>query len=219
MNTLNYMPRQKRSKKIILGVTGGFGSGKSTVSGILKAYGAELIDADKLAHSCIASQGKCYKRLIRVFGNKILKNDESIDRAKLGKIVFGNKKLLRRINNIIHPEVIKEIKKRIKRSKSGVIVLDVPLLIESGLKGLVDKLIVVKATRVTQIRRALKSGVLNKADVLKRINSQIPLRVKSRLADFVIDNSGSTTKTRKQAADIWRSLGRSVGLGINLQTR
>lgn len=219
MNTLNYMSRQKRSNKIILGVTGGFGSGKSTVSGILKTYGAELIDADKLAHSCIASQGKCYKRLIRAFGNKILKNDESIDRAKLGKIVFWNKRLLGRINNIIHPEVIKEIKKRIKRSKSGVIVLDVPLLIESGLKGLVDKLIVVKASRITQIRRALRKGALKKSDILKRINSQIPLRVKSRLADFVIDNSGSITKTRKQVADTWRSLGRSVGLGINLQTR
>ena len=206
MNTLNYMPRQKKDKKIILGVTGGFGSGKSTVSGILKTYGAELIDADKLAHGCIASQGKCYKRLIRAFGSKILKNDESIDRAKLGKVVFGNKKLLRRINNIIHPEVIKEIKKRIERSKSGVIVLDVPLLIESGLKGLVDKLIVVKLKRDEQIKRALRKCALKKSDILKRINSQIPLRVKSRLADFVIDNSGSITKTRKQVGEIRRIL-------------
>src|SRR3989338_978476 len=111
------MPRQKQNKKIILGVTGSFGSGKTTVAAFFKTYSAEVIDADKLAHGCIAPKGRCYKKIVAAFGGQILKNDETIDRPKLGSIVFSSKKLLKKLNNIIHPEVIKEIRKRINKSK------------------------------------------------------------------------------------------------------
>lgn len=211
------MPRQKinkpgpcardRGKKIILGVTGGLGSGKSTVAVFFKTFGAEVIDADKLSHRCIAPGGKCYSKAIKAFGAKILGRGKIIDRVKLGGIVFGNnKELLKKLNNIIHPEVFKEIKSRIKKSKSQVIVLDVPLLVESGFINLADKLIVVKVKRDVQIKRVKMKTSLTKPDILRRISSQIPLRAKARLADFVIDNSGTIIKTKKQAEDIWRSL-------------
>ena len=210
------MPRQKQNKKIILGVTGSFGSGKTTVAGFFKTFGAEVIDADKLAHERIAPKGKCYKRIIAAFSEQILRSDETIDRSKLSGMVFDNKKLLKKLNKIVHPEVIREIKKRIKKSKTKIIVLDVPLLIESGLEKLVDKLIVVKINRNEQIKRIKNKTSLSEKDILKRINSQIPLRVKERLADFVIDNSATAGITKEQVKTIWRSLvPQNAGLGIN----
>jgi len=197
---------QGEGEKIILGVTGGLGSGKSTVSGFLKTFGAEVIDADKLAHEAIAPGGKCYNKAIETFGAKILRRDKRIDRVKLGRIVFANKGYLKKLNNIIHPEVIKEIRARIKKSKSKVIVLDVPLLIESVPINLADRLIVVKIKKGVQIKRVKMKTSLTKSDIVRRINSQIPLPVKARLADFVIDNNGTISQTRKQAKDIWKSI-------------
>lgn len=211
-NTCNCMPGQKQNKKIILGVTGSFGSGKTTVAASFKTYSAQVFDADKLAHECIAPKGKCYKKIIVAFGGQILKNDVTIDRRKLGSIVFGNKKLLKKLNNIIHPEVIKEIRKRLNKSKARIIVLDIPLLIESGLTKLADKLIVVTINRSEQIKRIKNRDSLCRKDILKIINSQIPLRVKERLADFVIDNSGTIEETKKQIRKIMKQLSLASGL-------
>lgn len=190
--------------RIILGITGSFGSGKSTVARIFASYGAKVIDADKLAHSLIKPQGKIYKRIVKTFGKSILKQNMTIDRQKLATIVFDNKNLLKRLNKIIHPETIRIIKKNIKSLKSEVIVLDVPLLIEAGLKKIVDKLIVVKTTQDKQIQRIQNRTSLSTQDILKRIKSQIPLRLKRHLADFVIDNSGTIKETKKQTEKIRR---------------
>jgi dephospho-CoA kinase len=193
-------------KKIILGVTGSFGSGKSTVAGIFKSFGAKIIDADKLAHKSIGPGNPAYKKIIKAFGKDILRKNKIIERRKLAAIVFNNKKLLKKLNNIIHPEVIRTIKSQIKNSHSKIIVLDVPLLIEAGLRELVDKIIVVKITRIEQIKRIQKKTTLSKTDILKRIKYQIPLRAKARLADFIIDNSGTIGETKKQAVRIRRLL-------------
>lgn len=206
------MPRQKRNKKIILGVTGSFGSGKTTVSVFFKTFGAKVIDADKLAHESILPKGRCYKKIIVSFGKGILRSDGTIDRPKLGSIVFGNKKLLKELSNIIHPEVIKKMENIIKKSKTKIIVLDIPLLIESGLEKLVDKLIVVKINRREQLKRIRNKTALSRKDILKRIDSQIPLRVKTRLADFIIDNSATVEETKKQTRKIMKQLSLISGL-------
>jgi len=201
------MRRQNPNKKsIILGLTGSFGSGKTTVARIFESFGAKLIDADKIAHRVISPGSKAYKRIVATFGRGILKKNRAVDRKKLGRIVFSNKNLLKRLNNIIHPEVIRIIKKKIKVSNARVIVLDVPLLLEAGLKKIVDKLIVVKITKDQQIRRVQNKMRLSKTEILERIRFQIPLKVKARLADFVIDNSSTVEKTRKQLEQIRRSL-------------
>lgn len=200
------MPRQKQNKKIILGITGSFGSGKTTVSGLFRTFGAQVIDADKLAHESILPKGRCYKKIIAAFGRGILRSDETIDRSKLGSIVFSDKKLLKELNNIIHPEVIKKMKNLIKKSKTKMIILDIPLLIESGLEKFVDKLIVVKINHREQIKRIKKKTSLGREDILKRIDSQIPLRVKARLADFIIDNSATVEETKKQTKKIMKQL-------------
>lgn len=196
----------KRQKQIILGLTGSFGSGKTTVARIFKSFGAQIIDADKLAHGCIAPGSPAYEKIIHAFGNGILDKDGRIDRKKLSDIVFNDINLLIKLNSIIHPQVIRIIKAKINSSKSKVIVLDAPLLLEAGLKGLVDKLLVVKITRARQLKRIQNKTSLSKQDILKRIKSQIPLPQKVRLADFVIDNSATLSETMKQVEQIRRLL-------------
>ncbi len=216
------MPRQKQKNKIVIGLTGSFGSGKSTVSGILAAYGAKIIDADKIAASCLTPGSEIYGKVISVFGDKAIGKGKEIDRLALAKIVFNDTKLLRKLNGIVHPEVIRIIKSRMNSKKKGVIVLDAPLLLEAGLKNAVDKLIVVTINRDTQVKRLLKKTSLKKADILKRIKSQIPLRAKTRLADFIIDNSGSMLETKRQVKRLIVKMRanltpRPAGLGVNLQ--
>lgn len=201
------MKKQKQdSKRIVLGVTGGFGSGKTTVAKFFSCLGAKVIDADKIAHGLISHKGNVYKKIVAIFGKDILDKDERIDRIKLGRIAFFDKSLLFRLNRIIHPEVIKIIKTKVRNSKCKIIVLDVPLLIESGLNKIADKVIVVKTGRDKQIRRSQKKAYLSKAEILRRIKSQMPLNQKEHYADFIIDNNGSIKETKKQVRKIVRRL-------------
>ena len=203
------MPRPKQKNKIVIGLTGSFGSGKSTVAGIFSSYGAAVIDADKIARGCFNRGKKIYKKVILAFGNKILGADKNIDRHKLAKIVFNNKKLLGKLNNIVHPEIIRIVRSKISSKKKGVMVLDAPLLLEAGLQNAVDFLVVVTLDKDKQFSRLIKKTSLKKADIAKRIKYQIPLRAKARLADFIIDNNGSLKNTRKQVAQIRRKLWKS----------
>lgn len=201
------MQRQKsKRQKIILGLTGTFGSGKTTVAGILRSCGAEILDADKIAHHCIRPASSAYRRIVDIFGQDIVGKDKKINRKKLAAIVFADKKLLAKLNKIIHPQVIAAIKEGIRRSKKKVMVIDAPLLIEAGLDKIVDKLIVVKIKRRQQLKRIQKKMSLTKNEILKRIKAQIPLQCKVRLADFIIDNSGRRKQTRRQTELIRRIL-------------
>jgi len=196
----------RANQRVVIGLTGSFGSGKSTVAGIFSCLGAEIIDADKIAHCLIMPGRGIYKRIIRAFGKGILREDNTIDRNRLADIVFNDRDALRALDRIVHPQVIAIIKNKIKASHRKVIVLDAPLLIEAGLTDVTDKLVVVKASREKQIERIRKKTSLSETDILKRIRRQVPLRKKLCLADFVIDNSGSVGKTKKQVEQIRRQL-------------
>ncbi|MCM8795146.1 MAG: dephospho-CoA kinase [Candidatus Omnitrophica bacterium] len=193
-------------KKIIIGITGSFGSGKTTVARIFSRYGAKVIDADKIAHRLIQQDQRVYKRIVHTFGEGILKKDKSIDRKKLARLVFTKKNFLEKLNQIMHPEIIRLIKKDIRNVKKGFVVLDAPLLLEAGLRTMVDKLIVVKINRRKQIQRLRRKTTLTPQEILKRINSQMPLRYKAKIADFVIDNSGNLSQTRSQINKIMSQL-------------
>ena len=197
---------RKQKKKKIIGITGSFGSGKTSVAKYFSSYGAKIIDADKIVHSLLNPGTKVYRQIKHIFGSGVFTRSQRIDRKKIAAIVFEDRKCLKKLNQIIHPQVIRLIKNEIRLSKARVVILDVPLLIESGLGRIVDKIIVVKITRKQQLKRIKKKFSLSEADILKRIKMQLPLSRKVRMADFVIDNSGTFKETRKQAGKLRRLL-------------
>ena len=200
------MLRQRKENKVVVGLTGSFGSGKSTVAGIFKKSGACVIDADSLAHECLRPGSVAYKKIIFIFGKGVVRANKTIDRRRLGEAVFDDHRRLLKLNSIIHPEVIRRIKLKIKAAKSGLVVLDAPLLIEAGLQRQVDKIVVVSANQDNQVKRLQRRCSLDRAGIIKRINSHISLKKKISIADFVIDNNGSLQQTKKQVDEIRRKL-------------
>ena len=198
-----------KTRKIVVGLTGGFGTGKSTVARLFRAHGAAVLDADRIAHACYAPGKPLYRRIVRAFGKGILRRDRAIDRRLLAERVFGSPRALARLNRLVHPEVIRQIRTRIRDARQRIVVVDAPLLVEAGLTSLVDALIVVTCTRQQQIARAVKKTGLGRRAVIERIKAQIPLSRKKRLADFIIDNSGSWTGTKRQVENIRRNLWKS----------
>ncbi|MDP2939319.1 MAG: dephospho-CoA kinase [Candidatus Omnitrophota bacterium] len=193
---------------LIVGITGSFGTGKTTVAKFFKQFGAKLIDADKIAHQLLKTNSTIYKNIIQNFGKRILKDGSlNIERRKLAKVVFKHRTLLNKLNKIIHPAVIREIKKEIRRIKSyfphKIIAIEAPLLIEAGLLNLVDKLVVVTAHKNIQISRIKKIKNLSKGEIELIIKAQLPLKEKLKSADYVVDNNGSLEYTKKQVREIW----------------
>ncbi|MBU1911973.1 MAG: dephospho-CoA kinase [Candidatus Omnitrophica bacterium] len=192
---------------MIIGITGSFGSGKTTVAKMFAKLGAYAIDADKIYHSLIRPGKSCYKKIVRYFGKGILGRTGQIDKQKLGKIVFKDKAKLKTLNRLTHPEVIKEIKKIIKAGKGKVIVIEAPLLIESGFYKQVDKVILVANDREEQVKRVREDRGLAAKETFKRIRMQMPFKKKLAFADFIIDNSGSKLDTLNQVTEIWKQRG------------
>ena len=203
------MKKLKLNKKKLIGLTGGFSTGKSTVARILRSYGDRVIDADRISHGLLKPGSKIYKKVIRLFGKRIVTERGNIDRRKLSGIVFGDKRKLSRFNKIMHPEILQRIQEAVKGAGSGIVVVDAPLLMETGLNKSVDLVVVVKASKKNQLERARKRTGLSRPQIIARIRAQMPLKEKLRNADFVIDNNGTVSDTRKQVALIrrlwWRS--------------
>ncbi len=177
---------------IVIGVTGSFASGKSEVARIFKKYGAKIFDADRAAHAQLAKGRPLYRSVVKLFGKDFLKKDGTLDRAKLGAHVFRHPAALKKLNLLIHPEVILEGMETIRRFKkrTGLLVLDVPLLFEAKMDRLADKVIVVAAKEGLMLQRAQKRGI--PAETAKKIlSSQWPMKRKIRHADFVIWNNGT----------------------------
>ncbi|MCM8797400.1 MAG: dephospho-CoA kinase [Candidatus Omnitrophica bacterium] len=204
------MKKPRINKKVVLGVTGVFGSGKSTVAGIFRSYGDKVIDADKIAHQLIRPTGKIYKKIVGYFGPRILGRGRQIDKTKLAELVFNNRDSLAKLNAIMHPQIIRIIRERIKKVKRGIVVVDAPLLLETGLGDSVDKVIVVKAEKNECVKRIKKRSGLTTSQILRRFGPQMPLRRKLRLADFIIDNNGSMQKAKKQVIEIRRKLWKNL---------
>ena len=179
----------------IIGLTGSLGTGKSTVAAMFARRGAAVIDADAITRGLLASEGKCLKKVAKVFPDAIL--NSLLNRQALASIVFQNSRTLRKLTDIIHPQALEEVRKRISLYKDKpLIVLDVPLLFESGWEKIADTTIVVKATRRQQFERL--KGRFSIADITRRLRLQMPLSEKIRRADIVIDNRGTLAQTRKQ---------------------
>ena len=191
----------------IVGLTGGFGTGKSFVASLFKRLGAAVVDADKLGRKALKRGSSSYRKIVTAFGKNILNSDLSINRRALAGIVFDNRKMLAKLNRIAHPEIIKDIKRRINRAGIGeILIVDAPLICETNITGLMDVLIVVKASKSNQIERSLDRLCVSEEDVRKRIECQMPLKKKIRMADYVVDNDGTREETKKQVRKIWLKL-------------
>lgn len=195
---------------IIVGVTGGMGTGKTRVAGMFRRMGAVVIDADEISHQLIYPGRPAWKKIVSTFGKTVLRRDYFIDRKILAKKVFSDSRKLKKLSGIIHPLVYKAIREKIARigrqGPSAIVILDVPLLLESGGRKLTDKLVVVTAPRNVQLKRACGKLEIGMSDALRRIKAQMPLKEKIKIADFVIDNGGSLISTEKQARAIWKKL-------------
>lgn len=195
---------------MIIGLTGGIASGKSTVSEMLKTRGIPVIDADLIAREVVEVGKKAYTEIVNAFGKEILNEDLTINRARLGSIVFQNEDKREKLNSIVHPEVRLEMKRRQKQLISEgakAVVLDIPLLFESNLKHLVDKVIVVYTGEKNQLERLMKRNNFSKKEALSRINAQMPLKEKVKFADAVINNDGTLEETEQQLENILMNWG------------
>lgn len=182
----------------IIGLTGGIGTGKSTVSKIIMDKGFPVIDADLIAREVVEIGESAYLKIIEAFGENILSSDHTIDRKKLGDIVFHDIDSRSKLNRIVHPQIYIKIKEKIfyYSKNNDIIFLDIPLLIE-GLENLrksgivFDEIWVVYADRETQLRRIIERDSTDYESATSRIDSQLPMEEKLKHADVIISNTGS----------------------------
>ncbi len=186
---------------LVIGLTSSVACGKSTVAGFFKEFGAKVIDADAIVHRLYKEDTTLRKKLLAHFGTGILSQGD-IDRKALATIVFNDRKELETLNALVHPAVLAEIKKELEGTRKQLVILDVPLLVESAARNLVDQLIVVKCSPAQQMERVMHRFGLSHEEALKRVSAQLPLREKIKLADYVIDNSGSLRSTRQQVEQL-----------------
>ncbi|PIQ82161.1 MAG: dephospho-CoA kinase [Candidatus Omnitrophica bacterium CG11_big_fil_rev_8_21_14_0_20_64_10] len=196
---------------IVVGLVGGIGSGKSTVAGMFRALGARVLDADRIARELTRPGTAVSKRIRSAFGPEVFRAGGRIDRARLARAIFSDPKRLKQLNRIVHPAVRREIRSRLnrlsRRDPSGVVVLDVPLLLEAGSKHYrCDRLVFVAVSSAAAARRLARRSGWRPEEVRRRARFQMPLSEKRRLADFVVKNDGSRRSTRSQVARVWKQL-------------
>jgi dephospho-CoA kinase len=190
----------------LIGLTGGAGSGKSTVSAMLKELGAAVIDADEATHAVYEPGSPGFDAVVREFGPEYVR-DGRIDRAQLGQLVFNDKDARRRLNAIVHPLVREWMAARtVEAVEAGseVVVQDVPLLFENGLAGLYSTVVLVYVPEHLQVKRLVEGRGLTHERARAMIAAQMPIEEKRKLAPHVIDNTGSQEETRRQVGQIWR---------------
>ncbi|MCX6001141.1 MAG: dephospho-CoA kinase [Chloroflexi bacterium] len=197
---------------IIAGITGTIGTGKSTVAAMFGDLGAFIIDADKLAHEVVEPGKPAWQGIVDNFGRGLLNEDQTLNRQMLDDIVFKDPAKLQVLDSIVHPEVLKEDQRLVNERKSidpdGLVIKDIPLLLEMGrdlARLMVDKIIVVYASPEIQLKRLIARG-MEEADARNRINNQIPVKDKMKMADFMINNDGTLDETRVQVRTIYQQL-------------
>ncbi len=201
---------------IVIGVTGGGGTGKSTVARLFQERGAALFDADRVVHGLLEPGTPVWKKVRSEFGPSVLEPGGRINRKRLGEIVFRSPARLKALNRIVHPAVRRRLLSDLSRFKArrprGVAVLDIPLLIESGRAYRTDAVVVVTAPRQAAARRLKARSGWSPAQMKRRSGFQMPLREKGKHADFVVRNGGSLADTRRQVVGVWKKI---TGEGVH----
>ncbi len=191
----------------VIGLTGGIGSGKSTVSRFLAELGAVIIDADRVGHEALGTSDEVRRELLATFGWQIMTPKGEVDRKKLGEIVFDDPESLARLNQIMHPRMYNMVKAGLEEyRRRGVVVLEAPLLIEADWTSLVDEVWVTVADESTVLKRVKEKFGLSERECLARIRCQLPSEERVKHADVVIDTDCSLDELKAKVKELWQRL-------------
>ncbi|MBI4766273.1 MAG: dephospho-CoA kinase [Deltaproteobacteria bacterium] len=206
--------RSFSSPPILLGITGGIATGKSTVAGLLEEMGARTIDFDVLSRVVVKPGRPAYQDIVSFFGGQVLSADKNLDRKKLKEIVFQDPEKLRKLESFTHPRIWDEFLLQVEgysREKGPVILqVVVALLLETNMQSLFDHLLMVYAPEEVQLKRLIKRDGIPEALARDLIRSQMSVEEKKGYCDLMVDNSGSPERTRRQVEEIWRKLTQSL---------
>jgi len=205
---------------LIVGLTGGISSGKSTVLEIFRNFGCKTIDADKIARQLTEPGTKVLQEIARKFGREVLNRKGRLNRKRLAEAIFKDKRKRKSLNAIMHPRIIAEIKRKteefqrlarryklvIKERKRDILLVDIPLLFEAKLEYLVDKIILVYVPQKIQIERLQRDDNLTPKEAKARISAQIPLYKKKKYADYIINGDLDSASLRKRVETVWKEL-------------
>ena len=198
----------------VFGLTGNIGSGKSTVAGMLREAGIPVLDADRISRQVTAPGGRAYDAVVQAFGRGIVRDDGSIDRKRLGEIVFSDPRRRSQLEAITHPAILEAMKEAlagIEREVHRAAVVEATLIHESGRKGLFEAVISVMCDRETSISRLAARGGMARSQAESRLHAQMDAGRKADASDYVIDNSGTLDETRRQVVALVEVL---VGKGV-----
>ena len=195
---------------MIIGLTGGIGAGKSVVGGMLRELGAHVIDTDKVGHRVYAPGSEGWRKLVAAFSEGIVAADGTIDRKRLGEIVFADEPRRRTLNGIVHPlifqEIMREIAERRAAGFAGHVVLEAPVLVEAKGTGLVERIWVVVAPRAVIEERLVRSRAMTPAEIQARMQAQLDDAERRKHADLVIENDGDLAALQARVEAAWRTL-------------
>jgi dephospho-CoA kinase len=199
-----------KDHRLLLGVTGGIATGKSTVVNMLRELGAPLIDFDLIARQVVEPEKPAWKDIVAYFGEQVLQEDRQLDRKKLSDIVFRDFEKRKKLEGFTHPRIfesfIKQLNGIVEKDPDAIILVDVPLLIELNLQYMFHKTLLVYVPRETQIKRLMERDGISEEEALSRIKAQMPIDEKVGYADYVIHNEQSLEETRRQALELWQTL-------------
>jgi dephospho-CoA kinase len=200
---------------ITIGLTGGIASGKSLVAELFGSFGAQVIDSDSIAREVVEPGTIGWQSVVAEFGQDILSPDGTVDRAKLGSIIFSDRERRTTLNNILHPLIIHIIQERIvaigRKHPEAIVIADIPLLIECGMQHEFDAVVVVWTSAELQRKRIMERDGLSAAEAQQRIDAQMPLDEKQAHGTFVVKNDGNTQQTEEQVKQIFLTITQQAG--------
>jgi len=195
---------------LLIGVTGGIACGKTEVCKVFQKKGATVLSGDQIGKEVVEKNKKVLKELVRTFGEEILNKNRTLNRRKLGKMAFASKEAKDKLNEIIHPYLLRDLRKRVKsvrkKNPKAIVAIDAALIVEWGLQDELDHLVFVESKREDKIKRLQEQKGYSRKEALDRIKSQLPEITKKRLADFVIRNDKGLVELRGGASRVWKEI-------------
>ncbi len=191
---------------MVIGLTGNYGMGKSYVLSVFRELGAVVLDSDEIVH-LLLQDSKVISSIRKILGEQAVKNDGSLNKIKIAEIIFNNSKLRDKLEKLLHPLVFDKAEGFLRKNegKKQVVVVEVPLLFEGRYQGRFNRTVTVFTTQKTALERLGKGGI-SRSNAMKRLKAQLPILIKKKKADYLIDNNGTKQRTRKQVEDVYKSL-------------